>query len=115
MQRSVRRSNTYEIYSDTTKIAVLGGTTHTLKFVWYGRREETWRYLDGSSRGTLGFTSFADFAGTCPTYAGVSQIETSTIHTGDTLGHWYRYPLGRLRSGRHQSQPTPDCEHRLAV
>jgi len=87
-----RRSNTYEIYSDTTKIAVLGGATHTLKFGWYGRREETWRYLDGSSRGTVGFTSFAAFAGTCATCAGVAQIETSTIHTGDTLGHWYRYP-----------------------
>jgi hypothetical protein len=87
-----RRSNTYEIYSDTTKIAVVGKTTHTIKFGWYGRREETWRYLDGSSRGTLGFTSFADFAGTCATCGGVSQIETSTIHTGDTLGHWYRYP-----------------------
>ena len=87
-----RRSNTYEIYSDTTKIAVLGSTTHTIKFGWYGRREETWRYLDGSSRGTLGFASFANFAGTCATCAGVSQIQTSTIHTGDTLGHWYRYP-----------------------
>jgi len=87
-----RRSNTYEIYSDTTKVALLGGITHTVKFGWYGRREETWRYLDGSSRGTLGFISFADYAGTCATCAGVSQIETSTIHTGDTLGHWYRYP-----------------------
>jgi hypothetical protein len=87
-----RRSNTYEIFSDTTKIAVIGNTTHTLKFGWYGRREETWRYLDGSSRGTLSFSSFANFAGTCPTCEGVSQINSSTIHTGDTLGHWYRYP-----------------------
>ncbi len=87
-----RRSNTYEIFSDTTKIAVLGSTTHTIKFGWYGRREETWRYLDGSSRGTLSFSSFANFAGSCATCAGVSQINSSTIHTGDTLGHWYRYP-----------------------
>ncbi len=87
-----RRSNTYEIYSDSNKIAVVGGVTHTIKFGWYGRREETWRYLDGSSRGTLSFSSFANFAGTCPTCAGVSQINSSTIHTGDTLGHWYRYP-----------------------
>jgi hypothetical protein len=87
-----RRSNTYEIYSDTTKIAVLGGKTHTIKFGWYGRREETWRYLDGTSRGSVAFSSFADFAGTCATCGDVAQINTSTIHTGDTLGHWYRYP-----------------------
>jgi hypothetical protein len=87
-----RRSNTYEIYSDSTKIAVIGGTTHTIKFGWYGRREETWRYLDGTSRGSLSFASFANFAGTCATCAGVAQINSSTIHTGDTLGHWYRYP-----------------------
>jgi len=87
-----RRSNTYEIFSDTTKVAVIGKTTHTFKFGWYGRREETWRYLDGSSRGTLSFSSFANFAGDCATCNGVSQINSSTIHTGDTLGHWYRYP-----------------------
>jgi hypothetical protein len=87
-----RRSNTYEIYSDSTKIAVLGGLTHTIKFGWYGRREETWRYLDGTSRGSLSFSSFANFAGTCPTCNDVAQINSSTIHTGDTLGHWYRYP-----------------------
>ncbi len=87
-----RRSNTYEIFDDTTKIATIGKTTHTIKFGWYGRREETWRYLDGSSRGTLSFSSFANFAGNCPTCGGVSQINSSQIHTGDTLGHWYRYP-----------------------
>ena len=87
-----RRSNTYEIYSDTTKIAVLGKATHTIKFGYYGRREETWRYLDGTSRGSLSFANFAQFAGNCPTCNNVAQITTSTIRAGDTLGHWYRYP-----------------------
>jgi hypothetical protein len=87
-----RRSNTYEIYSDSTKILVLGGATHTVKFGWYGRREETWRYLDGTSRGSLSFANFANFAGNCATCNGAAQINSSTIHTGDTLGHWYRYP-----------------------
>jgi hypothetical protein len=87
-----RRSNTYEIYSDTTKMAVIGGATHTFKFGYYGRREETWRFLDGTSRGSISFASFAQFAGTCSTCNGVSQINSSTIRTGDTLGHWYRYP-----------------------
>jgi Carboxypeptidase regulatory-like domain/TonB-dependent Receptor Plug Domain len=87
-----RRSNTYEIYSDSTKIATLGSTTHTIKFGWYGRREETWRYLDGTSRGSLSFSNFADFAGNCATCGNEAQINSSTIHTGDTLGHWYRYP-----------------------
>ena len=87
-----RRSNTYEIYSDTSKIVAVGSATHTIKFGWYGRREETWRYLDGTSRGSLTFASFANFAGTCATCNGVAQISNSSIHTGDTLGHWYRYP-----------------------
>jgi Carboxypeptidase regulatory-like domain/TonB-dependent Receptor Plug Domain len=87
-----RRSNTYEIYDDSTKILTVGGVTHTVKFGYYGRREETWRFLDGTSRGSVSFANFAQFAGTCATCGGVSQITTSTIHTGDTLGHWYRYP-----------------------
>ncbi len=87
-----RRSNTYELFDDLTKITTVGSTTHTIKFGWYGRREETWRYFDGSSRGTVSFSSWADFAGNCSTCNGESQINSSTIHTGDTLGHWYRYP-----------------------
>jgi outer membrane receptor protein involved in Fe transport len=87
-----RRSNTYELYSDSSKIFTAGGITHTFKFGYYGRREEMWRFLDGDSRGAISFASFADFAGTCATCDGVSQITTSTIRTGNTLGHWYRYP-----------------------
>ncbi len=89
-----RRSNTYELYDDTTKIAAIGGKTHTFHFGFYGRREETWRFLDGNSRGAMSFANYASFAGTCPLCVnGASQLTSSTITTGDTLGHWYRYPL----------------------
>jgi hypothetical protein len=86
-----RRSNTYEIYFNNTK-TITSGLSQTLKFGYYGRREETWRFLDGSSRGVISFTTFANFAGTCPTCAGVSAINKATVNTGNTLGHWYRYP-----------------------
>ncbi|HEX4164341.1 MAG TPA: TonB-dependent receptor [Bryobacteraceae bacterium] len=86
-----RRSNTYEIYFNNSK-TITAGLSQTLKFGYYGRREETWRFLDGDNRGVLSFNNFADFAGTCLTCAGASQIYSSSVNTGDTLGHWYRYP-----------------------
>jgi hypothetical protein len=91
-QPQSRRSNTYELYLNNTKVTTFAGLSQTIKFGYYGRREETWRALDGNSRGAISFASFAQFAGNCSTCAGASQITTSTIRTGGTLGHWYRYP-----------------------
>jgi len=65
---------------------------HTIRFGYYGRREETWRALDGTSRGSISFANFASFAGTCAACNGAAQITNSSIRTGTTLGHWYRYP-----------------------
>jgi hypothetical protein len=86
-----RRSNTYEIYFNNTK-TLSGRLNQTLKFGYYGRREETWRFLDGSNRGVLSFNTFDDLAGTCSGCDGTSQIYSSSFNSGDTLGHWYRYP-----------------------
>jgi hypothetical protein len=87
-----RTSNTYELFWNNTKITNALGLSQTVHFGYYGRREETWRMLNGTSRGSLSFANFAQFAGTCPGCNGASQITTSSIRTGDTLGHWYRYP-----------------------
>jgi hypothetical protein len=86
-----RITNTYELLSNATKIAPFGWTKHTLKFGYDGRREETRRFLDGNSRGAITFTDFDHFAGTCPSCGGQSLLLSSTIRTGDTLSHWYRY------------------------
>jgi hypothetical protein len=91
-QPQARTSNTYELFINSTKITNALGLSQTIHFGYYGRREETWRMLNGTSRGSLSFASFDQFAGTCAACNGASQITTSTIRTGDTLGHWYRYP-----------------------
>jgi hypothetical protein len=82
-----RITNTYELFENATR--VLG--RHTIKFGWSGRREETRRFLDGNSRGSLTFNDFDSFAGICAACNGQSLLLTSSIRTGDTLSHWYRY------------------------
>jgi hypothetical protein len=82
-----RITNTYELFENATRI----WGRHTIKFGWSGRREETTRFLDGNSRGALTFNDFDSFAGLCAACNGKSLLLTSSIRTGDTLGHWYRY------------------------
>jgi hypothetical protein len=82
-----RITNTYELFENATRIV----GRHTIKFGWSGRREETRRFLDGNSRGSLTFNDFDSFAGLCAACNGKSLLLTSTIRTGDTLSHWYRY------------------------
>src|SRR5882724_11352686 len=48
--------------------------------------------LDGNSRGAITFTDFDHFAGFCQGCNGQSSLLSSSIRTGDTLSHWYRYP-----------------------
>lgn len=87
-----RITNTYELFLNNTKVAPFGWSKHTLKFGYYGRREEARRFLNGNSRGFVQFSSFDNFAGICATCGGRSLLQSSQIRTGDTLGHWYRYP-----------------------
>src|SRR5207244_9899068 len=47
------------------------------------RREDLRQYLDRSSRGTINFSSFANFAR--------GMINIPTVRTGSTLAHWRRY------------------------
>jgi hypothetical protein len=86
-----RTTNTYELAAAATKIAPLGFSRHTMRFGFQGRREEMRRYNNATMRGQLVFASFADFAGTCAACGGRSLLNSSTIRTGSTLGHWYRY------------------------
>ncbi|HBY61755.1 MAG TPA: hypothetical protein DEH78_18180 [Solibacterales bacterium] len=87
-----RITNTYELFLNNTKIAPFGFSRHTLKFGYNGRRDETIRFLNGNARGSATFESFEKFAGLCSTCGGRSLLQQSTIRTGDTMAHWYRYP-----------------------
>jgi len=87
-----RITNTYELFANATKVSPFGWTRHTIKFGYNGRREETRRFLDGNSRGAITFTDFDHFAGLCQGCNGQSLLLSSSIRTGDTLSHWYRYP-----------------------
>jgi hypothetical protein len=86
-----RITNTYELFLNATKTSPFGSSRQTLKFGWTGRREETRRFLDGNSRGSVTFNDFDSFAGACAACGGQSLLLTSIIRTGDTLAHWYRY------------------------
>ena len=86
-----RITNTYELLLNATHVAPFNFTRHTVKFGYNIRREETRRFLDGNSRGSMTFPDWDHFAGTCSDCNGQSLLLTSTIRTGDTLSHWYRY------------------------
>src|SRR5439155_1386562 len=86
-----RITNTYELLLNATHVAQFNFTRHTVKVGYNIRREETRRFLDGNSRGSMTFPDWDHFAGTCSDCNGQSLLLTSTIRTGDTLSHWYRY------------------------
>jgi Carboxypeptidase regulatory-like domain/TonB-dependent Receptor Plug Domain len=88
-----RTTTTYEVNAMGTKIAPFGWSSHTMKFGFQQRREEARRYLNGNMRGSVTFNNFDEFAGTCAACGGRALLNTSTIRTGSTLSHWYRYPF----------------------
>jgi hypothetical protein len=87
-----RTTNHYEISAHATRIAPFGFSRHTAKFGAQLRREEVRRYNNSSMRGSFVFAGWNEFAGTCAACGGRSLLFSSTIRTGSTLGHWYRYP-----------------------
>ncbi|MCI0390822.1 MAG: TonB-dependent receptor [Acidobacteria bacterium] len=79
-----RITSTYEIFDNMTYIAPFGWARHSWRWGFHIRREEARRYLNGSSRGTFNFASFADFA--------QGLVNTSSIRTGQTVAYFRRYP-----------------------
>ncbi len=80
-----RITNTYEIFNNVSWIAPFGASKHSLRAGYHLRREDARRFLNGSSRGSLSFQNFADFA------SGV--VNTSTFRSGQTVAYWNRYPM----------------------
>ena len=79
-----RTSNTFEVFDNFSRIGLLGSPRHTLRWGAHVRREDLARNLDRSSRGSVNFANFADFAR--------GQINSATIRTGSTRSYWRRYP-----------------------
>ena len=79
-----RITNTYELFDNMSWIAPFGATKHSLRWGYHVRREDARRFLNGSSRGSLNFSNFADFT--------VGLVNTSTFRTGQTVAYWNRYP-----------------------
>lgn len=80
-----RKTRTYEFYDTITASSLFGSTKHSFKAGYHIRREDARRFLDSTSRGSVNFSSFADFA------AGL--VNTSSQRSGRTLAHFRRYPM----------------------
>jgi carboxypeptidase family protein len=79
-----RITQTWEIFDNMSYVSPFGWDRHSWKWGFHIRREDARRYLNGSSRGTFNFVSFADFA------AGL--VNSASIRTGQTVGYLRRYP-----------------------
>lgn len=80
-----RNTRSYELI-DTVSIAnPFGWHAHLFKMGVQARRDDARRFIDTNARGTLSFTSFSDFAS--------GLINSSTVKTGSSLGHFRRYPV----------------------
>lgn len=80
-----RITNTYEMFDNMSWIAPMGASKHSLRWGYHLRREDARRFLNGSARGSLSFSNFADFA--------QGLVNTSTFRTGQTVAYWNRYPF----------------------
>jgi len=79
-----RITQTWEIFDNMSYVSPFGWDRHSWKWGFHIRREDARRYLNGSTRGTFNFVSFADFA------AGL--VNSASIRTGQTVGYLRRYP-----------------------
>ena len=80
-----RKTRTYEIYDTITASSLFGSTKHSFKAGYHLRREDARRFLDATSRGSVNFSSFSDFAN--------GLVNTSSQRSGATLSHFRRYPM----------------------
>jgi hypothetical protein len=94
-----RKTRTYELYDTVSAASLFGSTKHALKGGFHVRREDARRFLDGTSRGSVNFSSPADKKnGLTATQASFNDfaaglINTSTLRSGSTLAHYRRYPI----------------------
>ena len=105
-----RKTRTYELYDTVTAASLFGSTKHAFKAGYHLRREDARRFLDGTSRGSVNFSStasggftaaqnsFKDFA--------AGRINTSAIRSGSTLAHYRRYPMDMFIQDQWKALPN---------
>jgi carboxypeptidase family protein/TonB-dependent receptor-like protein len=84
-----RTTDTYQLIDNLTWIK----NSHTLSFGGEGRREETFRFLNGNFRGAISFADWAHFAGTTGPGGVVAQPRTGSLRAGgpdETFRTWTR-------------------------
>jgi hypothetical protein len=79
-----RTSNTLELFDNASLIVPFGAVRHTWRWGLHIRREDLSRHLDRTTRGSLNFANFADFAR--------GQINSAMFRTGSTQSYWRDYP-----------------------
>jgi hypothetical protein len=75
-----RTSNTIELFDNVS----WSTGRHAFRWGVHVRREDLARSLDRSSRGSVNFANFADFAR--------AQLNGATLRTGSTQAYWRRHP-----------------------
>ena len=80
-----RITNTLEVYDNMSWVNPMGSTKHSIRFGYHQRREQARRYVDSTSRGSLNFLNWSDFAN--------GLVNTSSFKTGSTLVYWDRIPF----------------------
>jgi len=92
-----RKTRTYELYDTVSASSLFGSTKHAVKGGFHVRREDARRFLDGTSRGSVNFTSPAGGGLTAAQNSlhdfAVGLINTSTLRSGSTMAHYRRYPM----------------------
>jgi hypothetical protein len=84
-------------YTDTAEISD-NVAWRGMRFGIQARREDLRQYLERSSRGTITFSSFANFAR--------GLINSATYRTGGTLAHWRKYPWALYWQDQVQLRPN---------
>ena len=84
-------------YTTTTEFSDTAAW-RSMRFGIQVRHETLRQYLDRSSRGSITFPAFTNFAR--------GQINSATFRTGSTLAHWGRTPVALY--WQHQVRPRPN-------
>jgi hypothetical protein len=93
-----RKTRTYEIFDTVSAASLFGSTKHSFKAGYHVRREDARRFLDSTSRGSVSFLNFADFA--------AGNVNSSSLRSGSTLAHYRRYPMDMFAQDQWKLRPN---------
>ncbi|MGH9805045.1 MAG: carboxypeptidase regulatory-like domain-containing protein, partial [Candidatus Acidiferrales bacterium] len=102
-----RSTNTFEYQDNVTLTAPFGWSRHTYRFGAQIRRENAHRFLNGNYRGSLSFSSFANFA--------IGRVRTGTLRTGEggTFRTWFRTSWSFYFQDTYKARPNLNLNYGL--